>query len=135
MEPAVTLCEAVRAGHPAVIIVCCLLVLMVLGWIWLLRARRPIPAPRGRPTVEDIYARVEREEKDAKARRDHELQATIQAKHLADFCKDAERTAAMRADEVTAEIPTVADEISAPGHRACRTRPCTRVHPRERAVR
>lgn len=92
------LCEAVRAGHPAVIVVGCLILFMAVGYALLRWARRPVPAPSGRPTVDDIRARL-----------DYEVQAEIEQSRVAEFRRLAEQGAAERAKEITAVIPVVED--------------------------
>ncbi|MFE3177999.1 hypothetical protein ACFXPA_21405 [Amycolatopsis sp. NPDC059090] len=103
MKAAETLGEATRTGHPAVVIVCCVLLLLVLLSMWLWRARRPIPPPRGRLTVRDLKARL-----------DYEVQAEIEEARLAEFRRTAEATAAERAEEDTEVIPKVEDTIVFP---------------------
>lgn len=98
MNAAETLGEATRTGRPAVVIVCCVLLLLVLASMWLWRARRPIPPPRGRLTVRDIQARL-----------DYEVQAEIEQARLAEFRRTAEEAAAERAEEDTEVIPKVDD--------------------------
>ena len=98
MKAAVALGEATRTGRPALIIVCCLLLLLVLVSIWLWRARRPVPPPRGRPTVRDLQARL-----------DYEVQAEIEEARLAEFRRTAEEAAAERAEDDTEVIPKVED--------------------------
>jgi hypothetical protein len=79
MNDAVRLCEAIRPGHPAVVTVCCLILLLVAASIWLGWARRPIPPPRGRLTVKDLQVRLE-----------YEVQAEIEDARLAEFRRDGE---------------------------------------------
>lgn len=98
MGAGTTLCEAVRAGHPAVITVGCLLLLMVVVMAWLRHARRPIPPPRGRLTVSALQSRL-----------DHEVLAEIEQARLAEFKKLAEKEASERAAADTAVIPAVKD--------------------------
>ncbi|MFD2470547.1 hypothetical protein [Amycolatopsis silviterrae] len=98
MTAAEALDEAARTSRPAVIVVCCLLFLLILASIWLWRARRPIPPPRGRPTVRDLQARL-----------DYEVQAEIEEARLAEFRRTAEEAAAGRAEDDTEVIPKIKD--------------------------
>ncbi|WP_406633429.1 hypothetical protein [Amycolatopsis sp. WGS_07] len=102
MKAAEALDEAARTSRPAVIVVCCLLLLLILASIWLWRARRPIPPPRGRPTVRDLQARL-----------DYEVQAEIEEARLAEFRRTAEEAAAERSKSDTEDteiIPKIEDE-------------------------
>ncbi|WP_336157765.1 hypothetical protein [Amycolatopsis sp. VC5-11] len=101
MKAAATLGEAARTGHPAVVIGCCVLLLLVLLSMWLWHARRPVPPPRGKLTVRDLQARL-----------DYEVQAEIEQARLAEFRRTAEEAAAERADEDTDVIPKVDDTVS-----------------------
>ncbi|WP_409179981.1 hypothetical protein F9C11_26065 [Amycolatopsis sp. VS8301801F10] len=98
MKAAETLGEATRTGRPIVVVVCCVLLLLVLVSMWLCRARRPIPPPRGRPTVRDLQARL-----------DYEVQAELEQARLAEFRRTAEEAAAERAEEDTEVLPKVED--------------------------
>ncbi|MGW7536547.1 hypothetical protein [Amycolatopsis sp. NPDC054798] len=110
MKAATALGEATRTGRPAVVIVCCVLLLLVLVSMWVWRARRPIPPPRGRPTVRDLQARL-----------DYEVQAEIEQARLAEFRRTAEEAAAERAgkgsEDDTDVIPKVEDTIVFPENR------------------
>ncbi|ATY12662.1 hypothetical protein CU254_21025 [Amycolatopsis sp. AA4] len=96
MNAAETFAEAARTAHPAVVIGCCVLLLLVLVSAWLWRARRPIPPPRGKLTVRDLQARL-----------DYEVQAEIEEARLAEFRRTAEEAAAERAGEDTEVFPAV----------------------------
>ncbi|WP_134727360.1 hypothetical protein [Amycolatopsis nivea] len=100
MKAAATLGEAARTGHPAVVIGCCVLLLLVLLSMWLWHARRPVAPPRGKLTVRDLQARL-----------DYEVQAEIEQARLAEFRRTAEEAAAERAGEDTDVIPKVDDTV------------------------
>lgn len=90
MKAAETLGEATRTGRPAVVIGCCVLLLLVLVSMWLWRARRAVPPPRGKLTARDLQARL-----------DYEVQAEIEQARLAAFRRTAEEAAAERAAKET----------------------------------
>ncbi|GAA3561418.1 hypothetical protein GCM10022222_51510 [Amycolatopsis ultiminotia] len=120
MQEVVTLGEVAREGHPAAVIVCCLFPLMILVMGLLRRARRPIPAPRGRPTVKDVETRLQRQ-----AQQNYEVQAAIRDRRAAEFRARAERTAAERDEEIMSVIPEVEDIAVVP----LQASPVRRYHP------
>jgi hypothetical protein len=108
------LSEAVRPGHPAVVVVCGLFVLVVVGCLALRRARRPVPPPLGSLTVKELQAR-----------RDHETLMKTQDARLSERRKAAE----LHAEEATAVMPTASTSSATPGQGASRDRPSSRLRP------
>ncbi|WP_406639189.1 hypothetical protein [Amycolatopsis sp. WGS_07] len=133
MNTVLTFSEAIRTGHPAVIVVACLLLLLALFVLWLRRAQRPIPAPRGRPTVDDIRARLDTE----KATRHYADPAETQTVALAGFRSCAEQPVPERAEEITMVIPKaeVAAVAAVRAAGTCRDLPDPLLSPREGAMR